>query len=54
MIVYFVVIFLINLTDNTGIHIVSIFKNSQAERDGVLREGDRVIEVILFKIVTND
>ncbi|CAH8655409.1 unnamed protein product [Schistosoma curassoni] len=31
--------------DNTGIHIVSIFKNSQAERDGVLREGDRVIEV---------
>ncbi|XP_018654828.1 discs lost-related [Schistosoma mansoni] len=28
--------------ENTGIYIVSIFKNSQAERDGVLREGDRV------------
>ncbi|CAH8674695.1 unnamed protein product [Schistosoma rodhaini] len=31
--------------ENTGIYIVSIFKNSQAERDGVLREGDRVTEV---------
>ncbi|CAH8635635.1 unnamed protein product [Schistosoma intercalatum] len=36
--------------DNTGIHIVSIFKNSQAERDGVLREGDRVIEVNYQKL----
>ncbi|CAH8574662.1 unnamed protein product [Schistosoma turkestanicum] len=31
--------------DNTEIHIVSIFKNSQAEKDGVLKEGDRVVEV---------
>ncbi|KAK4474453.1 hypothetical protein MN116_001607 [Schistosoma mekongi] len=31
--------------DNNGIHIVSIFKDSQAERDGVLKEGDRIVEV---------
>ncbi|TNN06523.1 Patj [Schistosoma japonicum] len=31
--------------DNNGIQIVSIFKDSQAERDGVLKEGDRIIEV---------
>ncbi|CAH8656387.1 unnamed protein product [Heterobilharzia americana] len=31
--------------DEKGILIVSIFKNSQAERDGVLREGDHIVEV---------
>nr|CAH8873346.1 unnamed protein product [Trichobilharzia regenti] len=31
--------------DDKGIYIVSIFKNSQAEKDGVLKEGDHIIEV---------